>query len=246
MTDTAAYTVEGALAIVGNGFLVLPVEVAQRVCTLLEVPSDASELPIVSWEDGEEAWKLRGLAGREGPGSGVESVNLSYYVAAHLGIHLAPGAAFRERRGTSGLQAKANMTAIREALLERGVQGPAALPSRLIPTGWGTYPLEDEMRVGDLRTPAELEVLLAHGFFADRPIRSIFGAVILTYRVIWKGQVEGHPAFGNYALAEHNTETRQRVILAIRGAFEQIRAEWAVDLSAWYWIHTEGERQEPT
>lgn len=173
-------TVEDALAIVGDGFLVLPVELAQRVCTLLGVPSDAPRLPIVSWKDGDEAWNTYGLAGREGPGEGVESVTLSYYVAVHFGIDPAPGAAFREQRLTSGKQANANMTANREALLERGVQGPAVLPNRLIPTGWGTYPLQDEMLIGTERTPAELEVLLERGFFADRKIRSTSGAAILT------------------------------------------------------------------
>jgi hypothetical protein len=173
-------------------------------------------------------------------------VTLSYYVAAHLDIDPAPGAAFREQRLTSGKQANANMTAIREALLERGVQGPAVLPNRLIPTGWGTYPLQDEMLIGTERTPAELEVLLSRGFFADRKIRSTSGAAILTYRVIWKGQVAGTPVSGNYAIGEHNTETRRRETLAIRGSFEQIRDEWAIDLAAWYWIHVEGKGQEPT
>jgi hypothetical protein len=34
--------------------------------------------PVVSWRDGDEAWEKCGLAGREGPGQGVESVALSY------------------------------------------------------------------------------------------------------------------------------------------------------------------------
>jgi hypothetical protein len=246
MTDTRTNTVEDALALVGNGYLVLPVEIAQSVCTLLGVSSDATGLPIVSWKDGDEAWNTYGLAGREGPGEGVESVMLSYYVVAQLGISPAPGSAFSEQRLSAGKQAEANMAAIREALLERGVQGPAVQAGRLIPTGWPTYPLKDEMRVSE-RSPAELDYLLSHGDIADRKIRSTSGAAILTYRVIWKGQVEGHPAFGKYAIAEHNTETRKRTTLAIRSEFEQLREEFAIDLSAWYWIRVEGrEEQAPT
>jgi hypothetical protein len=239
-------TVEDALKFVGDAFLVLPVEVAQRVCTLLGVSPDEPGPPVVSWRDGDEAWEKCGLAGRKGPGQGIESVALSYYVARGLGIDPPPGLAFKGDHLTIAKQASANMAAIREWRLERGVQGPAEQPGRLIPTGWGTYPLHDEMLVGSTRTQPELDLLLAHGSFADHPIRSASGAAILTYRVIWKGRVEGHPAFGNYAIAEHNTESRQRKILAIRGSFEQIREEFFIDLATWYWLQMEGKWQEPT
>jgi len=243
MADTLTNTVEDALAIVGNGYLVLPLEVARRVCTLLGVSPDKPGPPIVSWRNGDEAWKKCGLAGREGPGQGVESVPLSYYVLSQLGISPAPGSAFGEQRLAAGKQAEANMAAIRKALLERGVQGPTAQAGRLIPTGWPTYPLQDEMCVGE-RSPAELDYLLTHGDFANCKLRSISGAAILTYRVIWKGQVEGHPAFGKYAIAEHNTETRKRETLAIRSEFEQLCGEFAIDLCAWYWIRVDGREQE--
>src|SRR5690349_14485229 len=94
--------VEDALAIVGDGYLVLPVEMARRVCLLLGLPSHAPGLPIISWRDGDEAWEKCGIAGREGPGEGVESVTLSSYVAAQLGIEPAPGAAIGNQRVTNG------------------------------------------------------------------------------------------------------------------------------------------------
>jgi len=37
-----------------------------------------------------------------------------------------------------------------------------------------------------------------------------------------------------------------REILAIRGSFEQVREEFSIDLTAWYWIQVEGKWQEPT
>lgn len=238
--DTPA-SAEDALALVGNGYLVLPVDAAQRACLLLGVAPevDAPGLPIVSWRDGDEAWEKCGLAGREGPGEGVESLALSYYVAARLGIDPAPGSAFAPRLN-AGKQAAANMGAIRGTMLARGVPGPAANADRLIPTGWGTFPLYDEMSIGAERTAAELDYLLERGFFADHKLRSSSRASILTYRSMWKGRVENHPAFSKYAIAEHDTETRTRETLAIRDAFGQLCAEFGIDLGCWYWIAEAG------
>lgn len=98
-----------------DGHTIITTETADAVCKTLEVPPYSKQL-VMSWQSRQEALDTYGfVAIHDGPGSGVDGLDLSYHVTTSLGIDR-PGSCF----SGVGLQARTNQQAIRQKMSELG------------------------------------------------------------------------------------------------------------------------------
>ncbi len=104
--EQETFSVEDALEILADGHIIISVEQAERICSVLHTSFDL--LLTMTWESAEQAQqKYRFFTRRDGAGTGVDVLDLSYSVAKRLGLG-APGSAFTGK----GFQAQANSEAI--------------------------------------------------------------------------------------------------------------------------------------
>ena len=97
-----------------DGHTIMTVKSAKDICQLLDIPFD--DKLVMSWKDRQDAWDTYGfVATEQGPGSGVDGLDLSYYIAEQLGLGR-PGSGFTGK----GFQSRANQQAIRQKLSEFG------------------------------------------------------------------------------------------------------------------------------
>jgi hypothetical protein len=115
MEELEQLTVRDAVELLEDGHSVYGVELAQRICQVVGVTFEESL--VFSWQSQQNALEQYGFFAREeGPGQGVNSLDLSYHVTRSLGLG-APGTRFTGR----GYQARANAEAVRERLQAQGV-----------------------------------------------------------------------------------------------------------------------------
>src|SRR5579859_4079400 len=99
-----------ALEVLANGHGVISEESARALCAVVGVPFPEEEVFV--WESRGDASERYGFYPfEEGPGHGVNTLDLSYHVARALGLG-APGVAYSGR----GYQARANAQAIAKLL----------------------------------------------------------------------------------------------------------------------------------
>ncbi len=99
-------SVEDVLEVLADGHVIIGVKQAERICSVLGTSFDP--LLTMAWENAEQARQKYGFfLVREGAGTGVDVLDLSYSVAKRLGLG-APGSAFTGK----GFQARANSEAI--------------------------------------------------------------------------------------------------------------------------------------
>lgn len=96
-----------------TGHHIIAVESAQVICDSLGV--FFSETLIIRWESVEEAFEKYDFNPEQVPGSGVDTLDLSYHVAEQLGLG-SPGKDQKWR----GAQAGANRQAIRQHFIQAG------------------------------------------------------------------------------------------------------------------------------
>ena len=99
-----------ALEVLANGHGVISEEAGRALCEVVGVPFP--EKKVFAWQGRRDAAEKYGFYPYEdGPGRGVNTLDLSYHVAQALGLG-APGVAYSGR----GYQARANAAAIAKLL----------------------------------------------------------------------------------------------------------------------------------
>jgi hypothetical protein len=107
--------VQEALEYLADGHAILHVDTAKEVCQAIGVPF--SDECILTWNSRRDAsQRYQFVSIEDGPGTGVGSLELSYYVTKQLGLG-APGTAFTGK----GFQAQANSRAIAQKLKQEQV-----------------------------------------------------------------------------------------------------------------------------